>query len=258
MRRAARILLIAGVAEAREIAAPLVAGGARLLVALDRRSPEIDSEAWADAAETRGLFAGAEGLMTALKWERIDAVIDASHPFDPETSRAAQTACRALALPLYQYARPPWRPGPEERWIEAADVVEAADRLPLLARVYLGLDYTPLEPFRGRLNTWFLARRFRATGQRLPLRRGDWVVAPTRLTEAHERILFLDRKIGWVALENAGGGQEANPGAASLAAARALGLKILTLSPPPPGPAPVLGGRLDTVEALLRAVSARL
>ena len=56
----------------------------------------------------------AEGLMTALKWDRIEAVIDASHPFDAATSADAQIACRALGLPLYHYARPPWRPRPDE------------------------------------------------------------------------------------------------------------------------------------------------
>lgn len=253
LRRAPRLLLIAGVADAREIALPLIVDGARLIAALDRRSAEIDEDDWRGAAEVRGLFAGAEGLMTALKWDRIEAVIDASHPFDLETSEAAQIACRALAMPLYHYARPPWRPGPQEQWREVPDVAAAADALPLLSRVYLGFDYTPLEPFRGRLNTWFLARRFRPTGQRLPLKRGDWVVAPRRLTEAHERILFQDRRIGWVALENAGGG----PGAASLAAARTLDLKILTLDPPLLGPAPVLGGRFEEVAALREAVAAR-
>ncbi len=76
-----------------------------------------------------GGYGGAEGLAAFLTAERIDAVIDATHPFAARMSANAVAACRAARTPLVVFTRPPWTREPGDRWIEVATMEDAADAL---------------------------------------------------------------------------------------------------------------------------------
>ena len=76
-----------------------------------------------------GGFGGAEGLAAYLARERIDAVVDATHPFAARMSANAVAACRAARTPLVVFTRPPWTREPGDRWIEVATMEDAADAL---------------------------------------------------------------------------------------------------------------------------------
>ena len=76
-----------------------------------------------------GGFGGAEGLAAYLARERIDAVVDATHPFAARMSANAIAACRAAQTPLVVFTRPPWTRQPDDRWIEVASMEDAADAL---------------------------------------------------------------------------------------------------------------------------------
>ncbi len=76
-----------------------------------------------------GGYGGAEGLAAFLTAERIDAVIDATHPFAARMSANAVAACRAAGTPLVVFTRPPWTREPGDRWIEVKTMEDAADAL---------------------------------------------------------------------------------------------------------------------------------
>lgn len=136
-----RLLLLAGTGEARAIAA-----------ALKHRFQVTASLAGATARPadlgvgTRtGGFGGAAGLRDFIGAEGIDLLIDATHPFAArmKANAAAQT------IPTLHVIRPPWRPGPDERWTVVPDLEAAARALPPDARAFLALGARHLDAFRG-------------------------------------------------------------------------------------------------------------
>jgi precorrin-6A/cobalt-precorrin-6A reductase len=76
-----------------------------------------------------GGFGGADGLAAFLKAERIDAVIDATHPFAARMSANAVSACRAAGAPFVVFARSPWERQKGDRWIEVATMEDAVGAL---------------------------------------------------------------------------------------------------------------------------------
>src|SRR5580700_7732000 len=59
-----------------------------------------------------GGFGGAAGLAEYLAAQRIDRLIDATHPFAAEISRAARLACDQMGVPRLLLVRPTWRRHP--------------------------------------------------------------------------------------------------------------------------------------------------
>ena len=57
-----------------------------------------------------GGFGGVDGLRRWLRDERVDAVVDATHPFAATITANAALACRELGLPHVVLARPRGRP----------------------------------------------------------------------------------------------------------------------------------------------------
>jgi precorrin-6A/cobalt-precorrin-6A reductase len=76
-----------------------------------------------------GGFGGAEGLASYLKAERIDAVIDATHPFAQRMSANTLAAADATGTPLVIFTRPPWARQEGDHWIEVATMDDAAEAL---------------------------------------------------------------------------------------------------------------------------------
>ena len=119
-----RILVLGGTTEA-----------SRLAKALAER-PEIDAtlslagRTEAPAAQpiaTRiGVFGGIDGLAAWLEDHRIDALVDATHPFAAQISRNAAAAAEKTGTPIVAFVRPPWRREPGDDWREVATLEDAA------------------------------------------------------------------------------------------------------------------------------------
>lgn len=246
--RGRRVLVLAGVSEADAIADQLrTRFGASPLLAIDaaaaRRSGELDPER-RRRVETRGPVQGAEGLLTALKWDRVAAVIDASHPFDGDTPRAAATACRALGLPLAQFVRPGWSAAAERR-VESLEAALSA--LPFFARAFFWIGAGGLARIGVRRDLWSLARTLQPPAARYPGARGDFAAGAPPFTEAHERALLDAYRISHLCLENTG----AAFGAPLLSAAERLERAVILIEPPERPPPPPGGSRSESVEDLL-------
>lgn len=252
-----KTLVLGETVEAADLAGRLARDlpAVRPTLAVDARRARCLGEI-ADAAlprqvALRGGVSGAEGLVTAVKWDRFQALVDASHPFDAPTRAAAVNVARALGLPLLQLHRPLWS-------VDNAEIADtaaaAAAHAPFNARLFLWIGAERLDPFLRRPDLWTLSRVYDPPPGRYPTRRGDFAVGRGPFTPAHERTLLADYRIAGVVLDNIGG----RLGASMLAAVRDLALP-LTLVTAPTAPTPPVGGaRVETVSAAVSWLSQRL
>lgn len=109
-----RVLLLGGTAEARALAKTLYPR-VDIVSSLAGRVPD---PALPVGAVRIGGFGGIDGLRRWLQDERIDAVVDATHPFAATMTAHAAEACAELRIPHLLLARPAWEPG-------VANVVES-------------------------------------------------------------------------------------------------------------------------------------
>src|SRR4051812_35515978 len=100
------VLVLGGTGEARAVAAALdEAAGVRVVSTLAGRiaAPRLP------AGEVGvGGFGGPDGLAAYLREERIDAVVDATHPFAERMSWSAVEACAQTGTQLLRLERPPF------------------------------------------------------------------------------------------------------------------------------------------------------
>jgi precorrin-6A/cobalt-precorrin-6A reductase len=152
-----RVLLLGGTGHARHLAQRLAAEpniDVTTALAGQVRTPLLP------AGEVRvGGFGGPDGLADWLRAARIDAVVDATHPFATTITGNAVTVTARLGLPLLVLRRPGWQPGPGDNWHWADTLADAATRLPALGRrVFLTTGRrTDLAAFADR-GLWLLLR----------------------------------------------------------------------------------------------------
>lgn len=219
------LLLLAGTAEARAIARALA--GADVIATL---AGVTQAPAPLAVPVQVGGFGGEAGFAAFLAARRIHAVLDATHPFASAISARSARICAAQGLPYCQLLRPPWQPGPGDRWVSLASPAAAAAVVPPGARVLLATGRQSLPDFaalgHGRQ---VFCRVVDPPQTACPL--GEWLVARPPFALADEIALLADLRIDWLVAKNAGGAA----GLAKLAAARRLGLPVALLARPPAG-----------------------
>ncbi|HEY1274674.1 MAG TPA: cobalt-precorrin-6A reductase [Thermoleophilaceae bacterium] len=239
----ARVLVLGGTAEARELAGALHGCGVPVVSSLAGRV----SRPRLPAGEVRiGGFGGPAAMAAWLREEEIGFVVDATHPFAERISASAASASAAAGLPLLRLERPGWRERPGDRWHWAGDLREAAALVPRLGRrVLLTTGRQGLAEFAGVDSAWFLVRCVEPPAPPLPpdcevlLDRG-----PYRL--AGELELIDRHSIDLVVTKDSGGDHTA----AKMDAARERGLPVIVVRRPPRPDVPTV----TTVEAVLERV----
>ncbi|MFF9019896.1 cobalt-precorrin-6A reductase [Streptomyces eurythermus] len=223
----AHVLILGGTTEARRLAADLaVRPGIRVTTSLAGRV----ARPGALPGEVRvGGFGGPEGLADWLREHRVDALVDATHPFAGTITAHAAHAARATGVPAVVLRRPGWRPGPGDRWYDVASLAGAAEALPGLgSRVFLSTGRLGLAAFASLAGLHFLVRSVEPPEPPLPpdtrviLARGPFTVPEeTRLLRAHRIDVLVTKDSGGEAT------------AAKLTAARDLGLPVIVVRRPP-------------------------
>jgi precorrin-6A/cobalt-precorrin-6A reductase len=105
-----RILILGGTTEAAQLAR--VVERRRGLKVISSLAGRTRDPAPLPGATRSGGFGGIEGLIRFIREEKIDVVIDATHPYAEQISRHAVVASRSTGVPLVRLERPPWPGGP--------------------------------------------------------------------------------------------------------------------------------------------------
>jgi precorrin-6A/cobalt-precorrin-6A reductase len=188
-----------------------------------------------------GGFGGAAGLAEFLAGHEIDRLIDATHPFAAEISRAARLACDQARVPRLLLLRPAWRRHPLDRWIEV-DSVEAASQIVgrVGRRALLTVGASEVGAFAPATGVRFVVRMIDPPRAPLPLRFHEIVLGrgPFALTE--ERHLLQRHAVDVLVCKASGGAATE----AKLIAARDLSLPVIMVRRPPVE----RGLSVDTVE----------
>ncbi len=243
-----RLLLLAGTAEARQIARAL---------ALEERVRTVASLAGATrqpeplgVATRIGGFGGRDNFRDYLRRETIDAVLDATHPFASVMSHRTFEVCAELDLPYLQFLRRAWTPDPGDKWAFLNNEAEVAQHVPEGARVLLATGSKSLHlfgPLEGRM---VFARGMDVPDDPLPFQTGEWLRATPTFRLADERALLDRLSIDWVVARNSGGSSSR----IKLDAARDLGVPVAMIRRPLQPPSP----RVSTVSSALNWVRAHL
>ncbi|MDH6706880.1 precorrin-6A/cobalt-precorrin-6A reductase [Kitasatospora sp. MAA19] len=221
------VLILGGTTEGRALAAALVElPSLRVTSSLAGRvaQPRLP------AGEVRiGGFGGPDGLSAWLRGERVDAVVDATHPFAAGMSRNAALAAATAEVPLLALRRPGWTQVPGDRWHPVPSLAAAAEVLPGLGRrVFLTTGRQGIATFAHLDELHFLARSVDPPEPPLPsalevlLDRGPF-------TFDGERALLREHRIDVLVTKDSGGAATAP----KLTAARELGLPVVVVERPP-------------------------
>ncbi|GAB0119742.1 cobalt-precorrin-6A reductase [Acidisoma sp. 7E03] len=236
-----RLLILGGTTEASALA--------RLLAEETRVTPILSL-----AGRTRspvlpliphriGGFGGAEGLARYLAEQRIEALVDATHPFAARITPNAITAARVAGVPLLRLERLGWVPQAGDDWHPVATMAEAAQALGTAPRrVFLTIGRQDLIPFRDLAPQHdYLIRSVDAPEAALLPPQARLITARGPFAAEAERRLLAEAAIDILVTKNSGGSD------AKLAAARSLGLPVVMVERPPASG----GDRAETAEAAL-------
>jgi precorrin-6A/cobalt-precorrin-6A reductase len=219
-----RVLILGGTTEARELAA-LIAGEHEVITSLAGRT----SAPRLPAGEVRvGGFGGPEGLARYLAEQRIDVLVDATHPFAARISANAA----AMAVPTLILRRPGWVASPGDDWQRVASVADAAAAL-TGGRVFLTTGRQTIHAFAHRDDCWFLARSVEPPAPPMP-RHLEVLLDRGPFTVEGERRLLAGHRIDVLVTKDSGGSD------AKLAAARAEGVRVILVDRPPTPAAPAV------------------
>ncbi len=242
-----RLLSLGGTTEAGALAAALA--GRVDIAAVLSLAGRTAHPAPSAIPQRIGGFGGAEGLRAYLEAARIDALVDATHPFAAQMSRHASQACDAARIPLLVFTRPPWERQSGDRWIDVGTMEAAAQALGAKPRhVFLTQGRSQLAAFARAPQHRYVARAIErpADIDALPLHRLILARGPFRL--ADEQALMREENIEFVVSKNSGGAATY----AKIEAARLLGLPVVMLRRPPKPPV-AQAARLDEVLAWIEA-----
>jgi precorrin-6A/cobalt-precorrin-6A reductase len=238
-----RILILGGTTEARHLAERL-AGRANMAVTVSLAGRTTAPLAQAATVRTGG-FGGIDGLVEYLATERIDALIDATHPHAAIISANAVAAAASTRVPLLALRRPPWTALAGDRWTEVANIEDVLQVLaPAPRRVFLTLGRNEIGLFNRAPQHYYLVRSVEPVDPPLSVKHAFYVTGRGPFTEADDHGLLAAHAIDVVVAKNSGG--TATYG--KIAAARALGISVIMVRRP-------LSPDVATVETVADAIT---
>jgi precorrin-6A/cobalt-precorrin-6A reductase len=194
-----------------------------------------------------GGFGGVEGLKTFLAEGKIDAVIDATHPFAAQMSANAAVACGDPGLPLARFTRPAWRAREDDRWIGVPDMeaaVRALGERP--RRVFLTIGGVQLAAFAAAPHHHYIVRTIDPPAAIVSLPSHRLILARGPFGIDDEIALMRDEKVQTLVTKNSGG----TATEAKLAAARTLDIDVVMIERPATDDTETFD-TLDTLDAVL-------
>jgi precorrin-6A/cobalt-precorrin-6A reductase len=222
-----RVLILGGTADANRLAEAVARNAA--IDAVLSYAGRTDNPTPPPIRWRVGGFGGIDGLQNYLRAERIDRVVDATHPFAAQMSAHAVAACATATVPLLALERAPWQRQPGDHWIEVDDLDAAAVALGSAPRrVFLGIGRMHLKTFAAHLQHAYLVRLVDPPRAPLPLPEAEVIVARGPFDRAADRAMLSRHRIDIVVAKNAGG----DAASAKIDAARDLALPVVMVRRP--------------------------
>jgi precorrin-6A/cobalt-precorrin-6A reductase len=225
------VLIFGGTGDANRIASELLVrfgSHIRLQLSLAGRTSAPNLP---DGVPVRiGGFGGPEGIVKTLESDRIDLVIDATHPFATRISSHIAEACNQTGTSCIQFHRQPWTATEGDNWIPATDIAAAAQKLPTVGkRALVAIGRRNLHYFNNLHDCWLLVRTIEAPNHPFDLANGEWLSARGPFTVEREHELLERYDIDVVITKNSGG--DASEG--KLVAARDRNIPVIMIERPP-------------------------
>lgn len=236
-----KVLILGGTTEAAQLAQELSTWPVAVMTSLAGRTA---NPAPLPGPVRSGGFGGADGLAAYITAEKIDYVIDATHPYAARISQNAVTATALTGTSLLRLERSQWVQQNGDQWITVANEEEAARLIPAGERVFLALGRQHIAPFATRADAHFIMRMIDPTDAPLP--KTCEIVLARPGTHAQEKQFLTEKRIGLIVCRNSGG----DTSYAKIRAARDLALPVMMIARPP-----VMAEHVtETVEETIRLI----
>jgi precorrin-6A/cobalt-precorrin-6A reductase len=140
-----RILILIGTVEGLQIADELTRQtNYEVFIFLDKRSRIKTS--FNIAGEISALKKE-DFLPSFLRRNRIESIIDASHPFDKYTTEICVKIAELENIKFRKFIRPSWKPKPNDNWITLPTLNKAEKIIPHGSNVFIATGRSGLENF---------------------------------------------------------------------------------------------------------------
>lgn len=221
-----RVLVLGGTAEARALAAGLVAEGVEVVSSLAGR---VSHPVLPPGRVRIGGFGGVSGLVTYLRTEAVGGVVDATHPFATTISAHAAAACAEVGVALVRLERPGWAEHTDaSAWTWVSDAAEALDVGAGCTRPFLTTGRQGLAAFLPWADRTVLVRTVDPPVLTLPV---AWRLLQSRgpYDLPGERAILAGHRIDLLVTKDSGGDHTT----AKLDAAAELGVPVIVIRRPP-------------------------
>jgi len=246
-----RLLILGGTGEAANLATRAIDEFGANLDVISSLAGRLNKPRPLPGRVRVGGFGGSDGLAHYIGTEKIDLLIDATHPFAATISANAQRACLRAGIPRLILARPPWPTVADGSVIAVADFNAAARAVSGLGRrVFLSFGHRELEAFAGLADLSFVVRVIEVPKAPLPIPAVTLITGRPPFALADEKALLKNQAIDVLVSKDSGGA--ALP--AKITAAVDAGLPIVLVARPPTEP----GEQAAGIDAALRWISNRL
>jgi len=176
-----------------------------------------------------GGFGGVEGLTDYLAKERVDLLIDATHPFANQISANAAAAAKQSGVPIFALCRPGWVRQAYDRWVSVGSVAAAVIALGQTPRrVFLSIGRQEAYQFSAAPQHAYIVRSVDPVEPPLVVPQAEYILASGPFTVEAETDLFRYNRIDTLVTKNSGGSATY----AKIEAARALGLPVVMIARP--------------------------
>jgi precorrin-6A/cobalt-precorrin-6A reductase len=243
-----KLLILGGSGEAAALSRVLD-GDARFDVTLSLAGRTAEPARLPGRLRTGG-FGGAEGLARLLAEERVDLLVDATHPFAVQMKANAIEAAHMAGVKLLAIRRPAWVRREGDRWIMVESLEAAAAALGKAPRrVLLTTGRMELAPFREAPQHFYIVRSVEAPAREELPPLAELITARGPFTLEGELALLETHKIEMIVTKNSGG----TGAAAKLDAARERSLPVVMIERPRLPEAPSVESAGDALLWLERA-----
>ncbi len=176
-----------------------------------------------------GGFGGADGLARHLAEQRIDLLIDATHPYAARISANAAEAAQQAGVAILALRRPGWEQREGDSWMFADDVAGAVRTLGSRPRrVFLSIGRQEVGIFAAAPQHFYLVRSVDPVDPPLAVPDARYILARGPFAEEAERALLAENRIDAVVSKDGGGAASYG----KIAAARALGIEVIMIRRP--------------------------